>query len=138
MIFDFSDLSIWALLVAALVPFLVGFIWYGPLLGKTWQKEVGLSDKDIKDANMPQIFGLTLLANLLTVYVLAGLLNFNSAELDVSSGAMVGLWLGVAFQAMMLATQYLFSRRSLKLWLIDASYTVLNTTLAGAILGYML
>lgn len=138
MIFEFSDISLWAVLVAALLPFAVGFLWYGPLAGKAWQKEIGLSDKDLKNANMPMTFGLTFLANLVLVYVLAGLLNYNASELTASEGAKAGLLIGVAFQAMMLATQYLFAQKSLRLWLIDAGYTVLNTTIAGAILGAML
>ncbi len=36
MIFEFSDISLWAVLIAALVPFIVGFLWYGPLVGKPW------------------------------------------------------------------------------------------------------
>ncbi len=83
-------------------------------------------------------FGLTFLTNLVTVFVLAGLLNYNPVELDAGSGAKAGLMIGVSFQAMMLATQYLFAQKSLKLWLIDAGYTVLNATIAGAILGAML
>lgn len=138
MILDFTDLNLWAVLVAAVVPFFVGFLWYGPFFGKAWQKEVGISDKDMKNANMPQIFGLSFLANLVTVYVLAGMLNANPEDLDWVNGAITGLWVGLAFQAAVLATHYLFTRSSLKHWIIDAVYSIVTVTLAGAILGAML
>lgn len=104
MIFEFSDISLWAVLIAASVPFIVGFLWYGPVFGKAWQKEAGLSDKDLKNAPTAQVFGISFLANLVMVYVLATLLNYNQFELDAASGAKAGLMIGIAFQAMMLAT----------------------------------
>ena len=48
--------------LAALIPVMLGFIWYHPkALGNAWQKAAGLSDDQIKNANMPLIFGLSLL-----------------------------------------------------------------------------
>lgn len=49
-----------SVLVAALVPMIMGFIWYHPnVFGKTWQRETGLSDEKMKGGNMPLIFGLS-------------------------------------------------------------------------------
>lgn len=50
-----------AILVAALVPTVIGFLWYNPMLfGKVWQKATGLTEEDMKGANMPvmMILGL--------------------------------------------------------------------------------
>jgi hypothetical protein len=38
----------------------LGALWYGPLFGKVWQREVGLSEDDLKGVNMAKIFGTTL------------------------------------------------------------------------------
>ncbi|MGB0891259.1 MAG: DUF1761 domain-containing protein [Flavobacteriaceae bacterium] len=55
--------------LAALVPLVMGFIWYGPMLFKNaWMKEVGFTDESMKGANMGLIFGLS--------YVLSFLLAF--------------------------------------------------------------
>ena len=43
----FSYLNIWAILVAAVSGFILGAIYYGPLFGKAWQQEVGLSDQEV-------------------------------------------------------------------------------------------
>ncbi|MDI9320530.1 MAG: DUF1761 domain-containing protein [Phycisphaerales bacterium] len=49
-----------AILVAALVPMLVGFIWYHPkVVGNAWMKETGLTEEKMKGVNMPLIFGLS-------------------------------------------------------------------------------
>lgn len=56
-----STLNWWAIIAATLVTFVLGFLWYGPFLGKLWMKEVGLTENDAKKANMAKIFGLSLL-----------------------------------------------------------------------------
>ena len=46
--------------IAALVPLVMGFLWYGPMLFKNaWMKEVGFTDDSMKGANMALIFGLS-------------------------------------------------------------------------------
>lgn len=48
------------ILVAAIIPLIIGFIWYNPkVFGTAWKSASGLSDENIKGANMPLIFGLT-------------------------------------------------------------------------------
>ncbi len=50
------------LLTTSFIPMAVGFLWYNPsFLGKKWQEASGLSDEKIKNANMPLIFGFTIL-----------------------------------------------------------------------------
>lgn len=48
--------------LAALIPMLVGFFWYGkPLFGNTWMRINRFREEDMKGANMALIFGLTLI-----------------------------------------------------------------------------
>ncbi|MFZ4478137.1 MAG: DUF1761 domain-containing protein [Saprospiraceae bacterium] len=54
-----------ALFVAALVPLLLGFVWYHPkVFGNTWMKLTGLTMEDGRKMNMPLVFGLTYLFGL--------------------------------------------------------------------------
>jgi hypothetical protein len=56
-------------IIAALVPMLVGFIWYNPkVFGNAWMKSAGLTEEQVKTGNMPLIFGLS--------FVLAFVLSF--------------------------------------------------------------
>jgi uncharacterized membrane protein len=50
-----------AVILSGLIPMAVGAIWYGPLLGKIWQRETGISDETIKGSNMAMIYGMSTL-----------------------------------------------------------------------------
>ena len=39
-----------AVLVAAIVGFIIGILWYGPLFGKSWMRLMGMTDKQLKEA----------------------------------------------------------------------------------------
>ncbi len=48
------------ILVAALVPMVMGFIWYNPkVLGTAWMQAAGMTEEKMKGANMPLVFGLS-------------------------------------------------------------------------------
>ncbi len=53
-----------AVLVAALIPLVMGFIWYNPaVFGKVWMKAIGVDPESIRDEkpNMALILGVSLL-----------------------------------------------------------------------------
>lgn len=57
--------------VAALVPLVMGFIWYSPMLfEKAWMKEVGFTKESMKGGNMPKIFGITYVLSFLFAFLL--------------------------------------------------------------------
>jgi hypothetical protein len=64
--------NILAILVAVVVNFFLGFIWYTPLFGKTWGKEMGY-DPDMKPQTSVMLKGMSfmLIGNLLFAWVLA-------------------------------------------------------------------
>ena len=50
----------------ALAPLALGFVWYNPkVLGTAWVKATGLTEEQLKGANMPLILGLTYFFGLL-------------------------------------------------------------------------
>ena len=122
-----------AVILAALAGFLVGGLWYGPLFGKAWQAAVGLSDEALKQgANMTRIFGLTFLLNLFSALVLAHVLKtYGNPGLHVSVMVAGGMALGFVLPAF--AINYLFSRKSLKLFAIDGGYWLVIYSLMGVI-----
>ena len=55
-----------AIIVAALVPTFVGFIWYNPkVLGTAWMQAAGMTEEKIKGTNMGVIFGVSLVLSVL-------------------------------------------------------------------------
>lgn len=120
-----------AVLVAALAGFAIGGLWYGPLFGKAWMREAGMTDEKMKSANMPKIYGGALLLNLIAAWSLAMFIGAGDLHFGVFAGFMTGL----TFVSMALGVTYLFEHRSLTLWLINAGYQTVIFTVMGAILG---
>lgn len=58
--------------VAALIPLVVGTIWYNPkVFGTIWMKTNGFKNEDLEGANMPLIFGLTFLFGVFLSFAMA-------------------------------------------------------------------
>lgn len=54
------------ILAAALVPMVLGFIWYNPkVFGKAWMDAAGITEDKMKGANMALIFGLSFVLSFL-------------------------------------------------------------------------
>ena len=65
-----------AVLVAAVIPMIVGALWYGPLFGKRWLALMETTEEEIaKDFNPWKTYGVSFLLALVTAYVLAQLLS---------------------------------------------------------------
>ena len=130
MIFDIS--IVW-ILVAAMVYFAVGALWYSPpLFGKTWMKLVGRK----KNANTPVAeMVLAFMAILLIVAVEAYIVQATNTP-NAWRGAYLGakLWLGFVATTALINNAFQGARK--KLYLIDQGYHLVGFVLAGAILAY--
>ena len=122
-----------AVIAAAVATFLLGGLWYSPvLLGKVWQREAGVSDEQMKSANMAMIFGLTFVLSLVAAWVFA---LFLGPRPPMALGLGAGFSAGLCWVAASFGINYLFERRSLKLWLINGGYHTLQFTIIGLILA---
>ncbi|MFN5224492.1 MAG: DUF1761 domain-containing protein [Bacteroidota bacterium] len=74
--------------LAALIPLVMGFIWYHPrVFGNTWMKVAQVTEESMKNSNMLKIFGLT--------YLLSFFLSFSLQYLTIHQ---LSLWAIVAGQ----------------------------------------
>lgn len=129
------ELNYLAIALSALSTFLIGGLWYSPaLFGKAWMKENGFKEEDMKNANMIKIFGLAFLLALISAVNLA---MFMGPEKDVTMGAAYGFAAGFGWVATFVGTHYLFERKSFKLFLINAGYSVVALTIMGVIIVAM-
>lgn len=63
-----------AIIVAALVPTVIGFVWYTPkAFGNAWMKASGMTEEKIKGGNMAVIFGVSLLLSLMLAFFIQSL-----------------------------------------------------------------
>lgn len=130
-----ANANILAILIAAASGFLVGGIWYGPLFGKIWQREVGLSDSELQSSNMAKIFGITFLFSLLSAVFLGHLLaHFDT---DFYRTMMISTGIALGFVVPAIGTNYLYGRKSGKLFAIDAGYWICFYIAMGLVFGLL-
>ncbi|HEU5217136.1 MAG TPA: DUF1761 domain-containing protein [Gemmatimonadales bacterium] len=122
-----------AILVGTLLGFVLGALWYGPVFGKAWMAENGFTAETIKaDFNPLKLYGSTFVLGLLASYVF-GLAVGPDPDLlyAVGAGLAAGVfWIGTSF-----ATSYLFEKKSLRHFLINAGYHALQFGLIGLAFG---
>lgn len=130
---SFQTLNWLAIIAATLLSFIIGAVWYSPVLfGKVWQREAGLSDEQLKNSNMAVIFGGALLLIFISVFNLAMFLGPKS---DLKFGIIAGFLTGFGWVATSLGVLYLFERKSLKFFFINSMYNIICFTASGAIIG---
>jgi hypothetical protein len=129
----FSTINWLSVIVASLAAFAIGSIWYSPVMfSKTWQKESNLTDYDLKNASMPVIFG----SAFVLMFISAVLLDmFIGPGGTAGSGLVMGLVVSLGWIVTALGVNYLFGRKSITLFLIDAGYFVVFFAAMGLILG---
>jgi hypothetical protein len=127
-----ANANLLAILVAAAAGFLVGGIWYGPLFGKAWMTEHGLTEEELKNANMLKIYGLTFAFSVLSAVFLGHLLA-HFGTMSARSTMMISIGVALGFIVPAIGTNYLFSRMSGKLFAIDAGYWLLFYAAMGVV-----
>jgi hypothetical protein len=127
-----------AVLTSAVVIFLLGGLWYSPVLfARKWMSLMGKTEAELKadsSGSMPLMYLLAFICGLLTSWVLAVLLN-HFLDLTALRGAMVGALCWVGFAAPTSFATTLFSGTPKRLWLINSTYNLISFILAGIILA---
>jgi hypothetical protein len=119
-----------AILAAAASMFVLGGLWYSLLFATPWQRAAGVTDEQLK-SGAPRIFIGSALIALVIAASLAAFIGVGG----VVFGLFAGLAAGLTFVAAALGILYLFERRSLRLWAINAGYLVLAFTIMGLLIG---
>ncbi len=128
-----SSINYLAVLVATIAVYVLRALWYSPpLLGKLWTAASGLTEEKSKQGNPGLIFGASFVLELVAAFVMA---MFIGTQGTLSSGLQAGFMAGLFWVSTALGVVYLFERRSLRLWLLDAGYMTLAFTVMGGILG---
>lgn len=129
----FAFVNWWAVLAATVATFLIGGLWYSPIVfGRSWIAENKFPGRGGSDRNIGAIFVVALVLQWLCASLLAAVLGPNS---DLIYGIRVGFLVGVFFVGAAMGITYLFERKSWKLYAINAGYHVVSFIVMGAILG---
>jgi hypothetical protein len=129
----FQNVNIWAVLVAALSAFLVGGLWYSPLLlGALWKRANRFGTGE-PPAATGRTFAISFLLSLIMALNLAMFLN--DPKTTMAWGATAGFLAGFGWVAMGIGIVSLFERRPLSYVIVNGGYLTVALILMGAILG---
>jgi len=121
--------------LGGLAAFVLGALWYTVLFGKAWQAETGMSDEDAQK-DVARTHGLAFVMMVILSYAVNMIINYHDpADQTFMHGGFHGLMAGLFYGAPVVAINYLYQRKSLKLFLIDAVYIVLMLGLSGAVMA---
>ena len=125
-----------AVLVSGIVIFLLGGLWYSPLLfAKPWVRLMGKSVEELKaGAGGPLPYILVFFCGLVTALILAMVLN-HFRPLNPLRGALVGTLCWLGFAAPSSFGTAVFSSTPRPLWLINTVYNLVAFAAAGVILS---
>lgn len=128
-----------SILVAAVVSFFIGALWYSPLLfARQWAKATGKTKEEIAKGSSTYAYVLAFFAWLIATYVLAVVIDYG-VDFNSSPQFLYGIlaaflcWFG--FVAAISLIHNLFAQRSIILWLIDSGYVLVAFLISGAILA---
>ena len=126
-----NDFALWPVLSGAAAFFAVGALWYGVIFAKPWQRAAGLSNVQLRQGNMAVIFGLAFAFEMLIAMVLWHLIVRTDPAPHVVMMMATGFAVGVMIPA--IGINYLFLRKSLGLFLIDAAHFLIGMAAMGGV-----
>ena len=129
-----GSINIFAVAVAAAATFVLGGLWYSPLLFEApWKRANGFADDDLKRGSLPVIFGLAFVFKLVIAANLAFFVSGPEATLQFA--LLASLAAGLGFAAMGLGVVAMFERRPPSYLLINGGYLTLSFLVMGLIIG---
>ena len=131
-----------AILVAGIVIFVLGGLWYSPILfSKKWLALQNKTEEQMRaeaaGANMPLMYASAFVTGLITAWAMALVFAHiaNDMPMNAAHGALLGFILWLGFAASTSYATALFSGKPRQLWLIDTAYNLVSFVLAGIILA---
>ena len=121
-----------AVVVAAVVALVIGFIWYSPrVFGTRWMAYLGTTQAQLGNPG-PTGMLVGVVASLLNAWVLA-LLALNLGGKSVTDGVLLGVLAWLGFMATITAAQISFEKKSWGLWVLNNAHNLLVQVIMAAI-----
>ena len=134
---NFDYLNWPAIAVAALAYFVLGALWYSKILfAKRWIADL---KTDVNNPDAKKGLGLMFGGSLLLMFVQCLAIAVIANRLDIigagwMSGLKLGAFTGACFSATTVCINYLYEKKPLSLFLINAGYAVAGNIIAAVII----
>jgi hypothetical protein len=124
-----------AVIGAAAAAVALGFLWYGPLLGRQWMALMGFTQASMEEARRK---GMTLNYVLMAIsaLVMAYVLGVFTSVVTPTDALFLAFWLWLGFVATTLVGQVLWEGKSWTLYAINAGYYFISMLLMAAIFAW--
>ena len=117
--------------IAAIASFALGACWYTFLFGKAWQAETGITDEQAQQG-LAITHGLAFVMMLVIAFGISYVVHAHAVEDQTfGHGAFHGALFAILIALPSTAINYLYQKKSLKLYLIDAGYLLTFFALQG-------
>jgi Protein of unknown function (DUF1761) len=136
----FAGLSLFAIVLAAVVSFMFGWLWYGILFPKQWMAAAGKTEADLKAQGgpTPTPFVISFVALLVMAWVLAAVIgHLGTGAITLRSGVIAGALMWLGFVATTLAVNHTFQGAKPILTLLDGGHWLGVLVLQGAVIGWL-
>ncbi len=137
-----------AVLVATLAHYILGALWYSPLLFlKQWTSAMGLSDAEAEELSKSRKgkgLALQFIGTLVLVFVTAHMIDYmkvvhgDFCTSNLSLGLLSAFWLWLGYIATFGLTGVIFEKHSWKLYGINMGFQFVGLMIVGAILAVWL
>ena len=125
-----------AILVATVVSYVLGALWYSPMLfGNVWAKLSGMDKKmgHVSKKSMNIAYAGTFVTTLITAFVLSRVIALTGMN-TLTEGIVIGLLVWVGFFATTQFGKVLWEQMPLKVYLINSGHYLVSLLIMGAIL----
>lgn len=133
----FNNINWLEVLVGGVIYMAVGGVWYGPIAGKAWMAEMGVTEEEIKASGSPaKAMAQSFVASLFLSAGLAVILAMPSfADGGWQGGMMTGFFLSVLIIGGGTFANYAFENKSIRHFLIHMGNITLCMMAMGAMMG---
>lgn len=125
-----------AVVVAAVIQFVLGWAWY-TLLSGPWMEASGVTmemAQNLTGGQMAMMYGGTLVAYVVLYYVMAHFVAYTKST-TAKQGAQTGFWSWLGYVATVLFVTINYSMKPFSLWLIDGAYWLVSMIIGGILLA---
>ncbi len=125
-----------AVVVAAVVVYILGWLWYMPLFGKAWRDARGITDQMAAEGQKDM--GKTMAVIAVCTIVMAWVVGVIASYLHLVTwmqGAKLGVLLWVGFALTIELIEMMTSRRKLASFYIDTGYWLVSMVILGVIVS---
>jgi hypothetical protein len=121
-----------AVVVAAIIYMVLGFLWYGPLFGRQWMKLSNITPSGMSGGAMAKTTLGSFIGALVMSYVLARVVDWMGAT-TVGTGIEAGCWMWLGFVATVTLNSIFYERRPVALYVLNNAYYLVALAIAGAL-----